>query len=385
MRATPPPRPRTRPPMPLAAPPAATPAPRRGLRLLERAGGMLLPQGVIVATAKAAWRKAWSAMMTELAPQGEGGAYARPASAFTGVLGSPAFPFHGDDPAFAGRYRLYLGNACPWCHRVELALVARGLDGAIPVTRLDDDPVRASRGGWVVAAGEGGGKDPVFGGADLRAVYVGAAGAYTGRCTAPLLIDTATRTIVSNDSAGILAALDAVDGGADVRLRPAALAAEIDAVNDMLYESVCNGCYAAGFATSQAAYDAAFRRVAAGLDAAEARLAGSRFLVGDRATDADLRLLPTIARLDAVYQPLFRATDRPLAAWPRLAAWAVDVAALNGGRLRATVDIAAARASYFSSLFPLNPSGIVPCGEAGLRVLDGEGRGQEGVWWGRGE
>lgn len=356
-------------------PPAAT---RRGLRLLEVAGGVVT-QGLVVSTARSAWRAAWRAMVTELAPQSAEGAYARPVSAFQGVLGSAAFPF--DANASVPRYRLYLGNACPWCHRVELALVARGLDKAIPITRLEDDPVRASRGGWVMARGA---RDPVFGGTDLRSVYCSADPAYRGRCTAPLLVDTLTKRAVSNDSAGILAALDAVEGGANVRLTPPRLAHTITTLNDDLYARVCNGVYACGFATTQAAYDAAAAGVAAGLDDADALLAKSPFLCGDKATDADVRLWPTISRLDAVYGPLFRATDRPLAAWPHLAAWARRVGAVEG--VRATVDLAAARASYYASLFPLNPSGIVPSGQAPLRVVDGgEAVSVEDAFWGRDE
>ena len=63
----------------------------------------------------------------------------------------------------AGRYTLYLGNACPWCHRVLLALILRGLQPAIQVAQMADDPERASRGGWVFNR-----PDPAFGKADLR-------------------------------------------------------------------------------------------------------------------------------------------------------------------------------------------------------------------------
>ena len=58
---------------------------------------------------------------------------------------------------------MYLGNACPWCHRVMLALVLRGLLPHIGVTHAVDDAERASRGGWVFDAPE-----PVFGARDLR-------------------------------------------------------------------------------------------------------------------------------------------------------------------------------------------------------------------------
>lgn len=340
--------------------------------------------------AKAAWRSAWRTMVTELAPQSPDGAYVRPAAAFTKVLGSPAAPWE------AGRYALYLGNACPWCvpfsspfffffwspdrpptptppphrcHRVELTLLARGLARDVKIIRLEDDPERASRGGWVLAGGRGG---------DLASVYQSLAPGARTRATAPLLVDTRTRSIVSNDSAGIAAALDGVGGGRDVALRPAALAASIDAANARYQDALCNGVYRCGFATSQAAYDAAAAGVEAALDDADATLSSSRFLAGPRLTDADLRLFPTVARLDAVYAPLFRAVDRPLSAWPALAAWARDVNTLDGGVLAPALDVTAAKRSYFTSLFPLNPSGIVPFGGAGAAALvGGAGRGPQ--------
>jgi glutathionyl-hydroquinone reductase len=407
-----------------AATPTPPPPPRRGLRILETAGGALPLQGALVKTARTAWTTAWKAMVTELAPQDDGGGFARPASTFPG----PTRP--GDWPlAEAGRARLYLGNACPWCHRVAIAAYLRGYavydpgnasppsknsnrSGAIAITRLVDDPARARRGGWALPLRQ---TDSLTGAPDLKGVYdalnPGGRRPYAGRCTAPLLVDGRTRTIVSNDSAAILAALDGPAASIPgvtlpLTLRPPALAPAIDALNADLYDRVCNGVYKCGFATSGAAYGAAAAGVAAGLADADARLAASRFLMGDRFTDADARLFPTVVRLDAVYGPLFRATAGPLAAlWPHVAAWAADVwrlrvpiatttaAAAGGGGDEsgggggggggasslslgpATVDIEAARQSYYSSLFPLNPSGILPIQPAGVGWFDSaEGR-----------
>lgn len=117
----------------------------------------MIPQGVLVSGVKAAWKAAWLTFMRELAPQDAEGAYVRPTYSFEGVLGSPDFPLE------TGRYRLYLGNPCPWCHRVGLALAARGLGDHVEVVHLLDDAERASRGGWVLRA-----PDPVSGARDLR-------------------------------------------------------------------------------------------------------------------------------------------------------------------------------------------------------------------------
>ena len=69
----------------------------------------------------------------------------------------------------ACRYHLYVGNACPWCHRVLLALALLGLDRYITFTWLLDDAERASRGGWVFDAATG--VDPVFSAKDLRYMH----------------------------------------------------------------------------------------------------------------------------------------------------------------------------------------------------------------------
>ncbi|GFH06840.1 GST N-terminal domain-containing protein, partial [Haematococcus lacustris] len=225
-------------------------------------------------------------------------------------IGTPEFP------AESGRYHVYLGNACPWCHRVYLTLVLRGLlkpqavqaqvpgsqsqssqgpqqpaqhqendrpgssmgssqgsslggsqgsslggrqgsrqQGHISITQLADDPTRARRGGWVFDASD---PDPVWGAQDLWEVYDSASPGFKGRCTAPLLVDKVTRRIVSNESADIMRMLNTLHlpGCTSVELVPEQLRSEIDALNEQMYESINNGVYRSGFSTSQAAYDA---------------------------------------------------------------------------------------------------------------------------------
>jgi hypothetical protein len=70
----------------------------------------------------------------------------------------------------ACRYHLYIGNACPWCHRVLLAIAVLGLEDFVTYTWLLDDAERSSRGGWVFDASTG--LDPVYGAADLRYVLL---------------------------------------------------------------------------------------------------------------------------------------------------------------------------------------------------------------------
>ena len=47
-------------------------------------------------------------------------------------------------------YKLYLGNPCPWCHRVKAAVALLGIEDDIPITMLIDDAEKASKGGWIL-------------------------------------------------------------------------------------------------------------------------------------------------------------------------------------------------------------------------------------------
>ena len=268
----------------------------RGFGLLEWLGPVV-PQGALVTGVKTGWREAHRAMVRELAPQSPEGAYVRPAYAFDGVI-SPTPGVAGDaHPPEPDRYVVYVGNACPWCHRVTLTIALKGLGDVVRVARMTDDAERASRGGWVFERGAPESRDPVFDAPDLRVVYDRATAGrpefpdgYRGRCTAPLLLDAVTRRPVSNESADIVRMLGAADfrsfgasGSASetdeaagrVRLYPAHLAEDIDDWNARTYSGVNDGVYRCGFATSQAAYE---RAASSGVDARRARRA-----IGDAA------------------------------------------------------------------------------------------------------
>ncbi|MEW5299857.1 MAG: hypothetical protein WDW36_002831 [Sanguina aurantia] len=323
----------------------------KGFSILEITN-KLLPQGVLVQGVKLGWRSAWQLMVRELAPQSKTGAYVRPKYSFDGRIGDAAFP------AASGRYHLYLGNACGWCHRVLLTLVLRGLAGHVSVSQLTDDAEKARRGGWVFDAQN---PDPVFGAQDLWEVYDTASPGFRGRCTAPLLLDKQTRRIVCNESSDILRMLNRLQlpGATHVDLYPEALHGQIDELNDMIYEDINNGVYRSGFATTQAAYDDAQTGLYRALGEVEARLSKTRFLLGDKCTECDVRLYPTIARFDAVYATIFKCSRKRISDYPHLTIWLKDMYQI---KVSDTLDVDAARRSYSTNLFPLNPSGIIPSG-----------------------
>lgn len=329
----------------------------RGMRLLEWTNG-ILPQSTLVTTAKFAWNTTWLTFMRELAPQSDKGSYDRPEYSFQNRIGDGTFPFE------SGRYAVYLGGPCPWCHRVRLALALRGLEDDFLVVKALDDPEKASRGGWIFD-----GTDPVFGCKDLREVYdMCVPGGYRGRCTAPLLVDTKKRKIVCNESSIIVENLNDITSlsSSDIDLRPKQLLSEIERWNNRLYNSVNNGVYRCGFATSQRAYDDAQRDVFDALEEMDRVLEHRRFLCGDKFTEADLRLFPTSVRFDPVYAILFKCSRKRWKDFDNLQRWLRDCCQLpipsRNETLLDTVDIEDCRRSYFTSLFPLNPGGIVPSG-----------------------
>jgi len=319
--------------------------------------GKLVPQGLLVKGAKAGWQLLWQTFMQELAPQSKDGEYSRPSYGLRGTIGSPDFPVE------AGRYAVFVGNACPWCHRVLLALIVRNLLPSVQVVHMTDDPERASRGGWVFE-----GKDPIFGCNDLREVYELCQPGFRGRCTAPLVVDTRARRLVSNESSDIVRNLNALQlpGASDVDLVPPHLAAQIDQLNDLVYNQINNGVYKSGFATSQVGYDRAQEGLYAALRHVDGLLATHRFLLGDRFTEADLRLYPTIIRYDSVYATLFKCTRMRVSDLPNLARWRADVHGLSTAgssmQIRDSFALDQAMRSYFLQLFPLNPGAILPSG-----------------------
>lgn len=263
--------------------------------------------------------------------------------------------------AEADRFHLYVSLACPWAHRTLVVRALKGLEALLPVTVVG--PLMGAQG-WSFAPAFGGTGDPVEGVDHLHQLYTLADPQMTGKVTVPVLWDQRAKRIVNNESSEIIRMLnDAFDdlGAVPGDFYPVALRAEIDAVNDRVYASVNNGVYRAGFATTQAAYDEAVAGLFDSLDWLEARLTGD-WLVGDRLTEADLRLFTTLVRFDPVYYGHFKCNVRRLIDYPRLRSLTERIAALPG--VGATIDLDQIKTHYYASHRAINPTGIIPAGPA---------------------
>jgi putative glutathione S-transferase len=264
--------------------------------------------------------------------------------------------------AEAGRYHLYVSYACPWAHRTLIFRKLKTLDDLISVSVVD---YLMLENGWEFKKRDGATGDDLFGSDYLYQVYLKADPSYSGRVTVPVLWDRQQNTIVSNESAEIIRMFNgAFDGltGSAADFYPEALRGEIDELNAIVYDTVNNGVYKAGFATSQEAYEQAVTRLFDTLDMLEKRLAGSRYLFGDRLTEADWRLFTTLFRFDPVYVGHFKCNIRRIADYPHLSGYLRDLYQHPG--IAETCDLLHIKNHYYGSHRTINPTGIVPVGPA---------------------
>jgi putative glutathione S-transferase len=266
----------------------------------------------------------------------------------------------GGFKAEPGRYHLYVSYACPWASRTLIFRALKRLEGMIG---LSVTHWLMGEEGWTFDAGEGVIPDTVNGMRTVYQLYTLADAAYSGRATVPALWDKERRTIVNNESSEIIrmlnSAFDGV-GAAPGDYYPAPLRAEIDAINARVYDTVNNGVYKAGFAATQAAYEAAVGPLFQSLDWLEARLAGQRFLIGNQPTEADWRLFTTLVRFDAAYFGHFKCNVRRIVDYPNLWAYARDLYQWPG--VRETVNFNHIKRHYYMSHPRIDPTRIVPVG-----------------------
>lgn len=263
-------------------------------------------------------------------------------------------------PAAAGRYHLYISHSCPWAHRTSIMRRLKRLDGAIGMTSVD--PIRDERG-WRFGTGPGFSEDPVNGFAYLSEAYVATDPSYRGRATVPVLWDTQTKRIVSNTDDDILRMLETefdAFGDPSLDFYPVEHRADIDRLNDRIYENLNNGVYRAGFARSQEAYERAARAVFAMLDELEARLATRRYLFGPKPVETDWRTFVTLVRFDLVYHGHFKCNLRRIADYPNLFGYLRDLYQIDG--VAETVNVDHIKRHYYGTQRNVNPTGIVPIG-----------------------
>ncbi|MBO1519063.1 glutathione S-transferase family protein [Oceanisphaera pacifica] len=274
--------------------------------------------------------------------------------------------------AEAGRYHLYVSLACPWAHRTLIFRKLKGLESMISVSVVN--PYMREHD-WTFIEDTGVVADPLFQAKYMHQIYTQADPKYSGRVTIPVLWDKQQNVMVSNESSEIIrmfnSAFDEV-GAKPSDYYPEALRADIDSLNEQIYNRVNNGVYKAGFATTQHAYEEAVAPLFATLDELEQRLSTHRYLLGDTITEADWRLFTTLVRFDAVYHCHFKCNIKQIADYPHLSSYLRELYQWPG--VADTVNMKHIKAHYYRSHNTINPTGVVPIGpELNLDAPHGRG------------
>lgn len=306
-----------------------------------------------------------------------GGKFERSTSSFRNWItadGSAGPSGEGGFKAESGRYHLYVSYACPWAHRTLIFRALKGLTEHITVSVVHPEMLSD---GWTFATDfPGATGDTLFQLPFLRDIYIRTDPDISGRVTVPILYDKQRDTIVSNESAEIIRMLNSafndLTGNHD-DYWPSAMRDAIEAVNGRVYDTVNNGVYKAGFATTQSAYDEAVVPLFETLDWLEDTLSQNRYLMGDKLTEADWRLFPTLLRFDPVYHLHFKCNRKRIVDYPNLWAYTRELYQVPG--VSETVNLDHIVRHYHYSHDTINPHRIVPTGPV-LDLTAPHGRGQ---------
>lgn len=262
--------------------------------------------------------------------------------------------------AEVGRYHLYVSHACPWANRTLIFRKLKGLEEFISLSVVH---WHMGETGWTFAKGDGVIADPIINAKHLSELYLEANEIYSGRVTVPVLWDKKTNTIVSNESSEIIRMLNSAFNNVGAKAGdyyPEALREEIDAINVRVYDTINNGVYKCGFATTQEAYEEALMPLFETLDWLEQKLTSQRYVLGNEIIEADWRLFTTLIRFDSVYVGHFKTNLKRLVDYPNLWAYTRDLYQQEG--IAELINMEHIKKHYYGSHQTINPSGVVPLG-----------------------
>ena len=266
----------------------------------------------------------------------------------------------GGFKAESGRYHLYVSHACPWAHRTMIFRALKGLEDMMPISVVN---WLMQDKGWTFEEADGVIDDPIHNAKYMHQIYTAAKPDMSGRVTVPVLWDKKQNTIVSNESSEIIRMFNSAFDGLGAKegdYYPESLREEIDAINERVYNTVNNGVYKSGFATTQEAYEEAVVPLFESLDWLDDILGNNRYLTGDKITEADWRLFTTLIRFDPVYVGHFKCNLKRIADYKNLPGYIRELYQIEG--VAKTVHMDHIKGHYYESHEMINPTGVVPMG-----------------------
>lgn len=295
--------------------------------------------------------------------ESNGGRFERKAASFRNWVtadGSAGPSGESGFKAEADRYHLYVSLACPWAHRTLIFRKLKKLEDLISVSVVHHF---MGSDGWTFKTDDAAKGDDLFGSEFLREIYLKAQPDVTTRVTVPVLWDKKNNTIVSNESSEIIRMFNTAFNeitGDESDYYPEELRSGIDEINERVYNTLNNGVYRSGFATTQDAYEEAVYPLFETLDMLEERLSTNRYLMGDTITEADWRLFTTLVRFDPVYFGHFKCNIRRIVDYPNI--WNYTKELYQHKNVAETVNMHHIKAHYYASHETVNPTRIIPVG-----------------------
>jgi len=285
------------------------------------------------------------------------GKFQRQESSFRHTISNDA---GSEYPVEAGRYHLYVSLACPWAHRTLIFRQLKQLEDIISVSIVKPEMLE---NGWEFGEDGSDFADPLYQHQFLYQLYLQSSSEYQGRVTVPVLWDKKTETIVNNESSEIIrifnTAFNDLTGNND-DYYPEPLHSAIETINDRIYQTINNGVYRAGFATTQEAYNIAYDELFESLDWLEDHLRHNRYLLGQSLTEADWRLFTTLIRFDAVYHGHFKCNRNKLSEFQHISNYVRELYQYKN--VASTVELDYTKVHYYASHSTINPTLIVPKG-----------------------
>ncbi|EPH09797.1 glutathione S-transferase C-terminal domain-containing protein [Facklamia hominis] len=287
---------------------------------------------------------------------GSNGEFKRQKSEFTCQFGSG----ENESPIESGRYRLLVVDGCPWCHRTMIVMKMLGLDEHISIGKASSIQVD-KKAGWPFSLDKNH-EDPVLKIKHVTDIYLATDPNYDKRATVPVLVDLKTKKVINNDFYNLTKILERdfkpLHKQNALDLYPKELENQLDEMNKMIFDDINNGVYKTGFATSQAAYESNYDRLFMRLDWLEEHFSKNRYLMGDRFTDADIRLFVTLVRFDTAYYPVFRCNRNLIVQFSNI--WNYCKELYNIPEIKETTNFYAFKSMYWT--IDNNPYGIIPKG-----------------------
>ena len=316
---------------------------------------MVIPP-LVVKAARQIWNFEWEILMNGLAPSDSSGNYERP----TNLQKQIAIPTKED---LKSRDRnqlpgLIIGKSCPWAHRTWIIYEVKGLKKSINLYVAQVDKVG---GRWQL-------EPSIHGCKTLQELYKKCGNYHSKRATVPILFDPGSERksnfkLINNESSELVEILnDWPIYDQKIELYPRKYKEQIIYWQNLIQENINNGVYKCGFARNQQAYEKASENLFSTLNIIEEHLqSNGPWLCGKNLSIADIRLFPTLIRWEAIYYPLFKCSNKPIKSFPNIIKWRKKI--FNMYNIKKTCDVDTWRKDYFGSLFPLNPSNIIPNGE----------------------